>query len=230
MSAIDDPIEAQLRLKKEEIETSVEQQLCDAGIFAMLSLLPFGIGTAIQSNFDGRARRDVERRWIQLFQDMATRIKEISDSIPDEAYYSSEEFRTLLALAYEQLWTTHDRKKLRMLAAALANSGSSQFANDDKELMVRALRNLSPTDVKTLDHENLKGWRPFTHEIEYGPDILSGLARLAAHGLIVETLQKPNQIAGPNWRRTFQLSNLGERFLKFVADSDGETVTAVPKR
>jgi hypothetical protein len=85
----------------------------------------FIIGSAIQSLVDGKAHRNVERRWIQLFVDLKDQLEKIRDSIPHESYYNSEEFQTLLALAYEQLWTTHDREKLRMLAAALANSGSA---------------------------------------------------------------------------------------------------------
>jgi hypothetical protein len=95
-------------------------------------------------------------------------------------------FQTLLALAQEQLWTTHDKKKLKLLAAALANSGTELFRNDDKELMVRALRAVSPSDFETLNHQNLKGWLPLTKRIEYGPDVLGSLSRLASQGLVIE--------------------------------------------
>ena len=65
-------------------------------------------------------------------------IDAIRESIPDDSVYGSEEFQTVLALAQEQLWTTHDREKLRLLAAALAHSGAKEFQADDKELMLRA--------------------------------------------------------------------------------------------
>ena len=59
---------------------------------------------------------------------MRKRIEEVRDQIPDAAFYCSEEFQTLLALAHEQLWTTHDKKKLKLLAAALANSGTEHIS------------------------------------------------------------------------------------------------------
>jgi hypothetical protein len=55
-----------------------------------------------QSNEQLRVRCG-NRRWIQLFVDLKERLESIRDSIPDSEFYSSEEFQTLLALAYEQL-------------------------------------------------------------------------------------------------------------------------------
>ena len=204
----------------------------------ILSLIP-GAGAAIQSLLDGHARDNVRRRWIELFVEMKKRIEEIRASIPDVAFYSSEEFQTLLALAQEQLWTTHDKEKLRMLAVALANSGANEFRDDDKELMLRALRAISPSDLKTLDHENLKGWLPLTKRIEYSPDILGRLSRLASLGLVTEKFLRPDPNANDEQKlasllkfgawRTFQLSPFGERFMRFVAaqerpHSDSATV------
>jgi hypothetical protein len=231
MAIADSPIEVRLQQAKEGLDTDIGRDLAGATIAGILSFIP-GIGSAIQSLVDGKAHRNVERRWIQLFVDLKDQLEKIRDSIPHESYYNSEEFQTLLALAYEQLWTTHDREKLRMLAAALANSGSASFQADDKELMIRTLRNLSPSDIKNLDHEYLKNWVPLTRRIEYGAAVLGSLARLASSGLVIEKLLRPNPNAvteqkmaslldSPPWR-TFQLSPLGERFLKFVANSGAE--------
>jgi hypothetical protein len=231
MAIADNPIEVRLRQAKEGLDADIGRHLTSATIAGILSLFP-GIGSAIQSLVDGKAHRNVERRWIQLFVDLKAQLEKIWDSIPDESYYDSEEFQTLLSLAYEQLWTTHDREKLRMLAAALANSGSAPFQADDKELMHRTLRDLSPSDIKNLDHEYLKNWVPLTRRIEYGADVLGSLGRLASSGLVIEKLLRPNPNAAteqkmaslldsPPWR-TFQLSPLGERFLKFVANSGSE--------
>ena len=228
MATDDNPIEVRLQQLKEGLDSDVEHDLSGATIAGILSLIP-GIGSAIQSLVDGKARRNVEQRWIQLFADLKAHLEEIRDSIPDENYYGSEEFQTLLALAYEQLLTTHDREKLRMLAAALANSGSAPFQADDKELMIRALRNLSPSDIKNLDHEYLKNWFPLTKRIEYGADVLGSLSRLTSSGLVIERFLRPNPNAGneqqlrslldsPPWR-AFQLSPFGERFLTFIASS-----------
>ena len=81
---------------------------------------------------------------------------------------------------------------------------------------MRALRNLSPADIKILDHEYLKNWLPLTKRFEYGVEVIGGLSRLASSGLVVEKFLRPdpNVDAGqrlhklldsPPWR-TFQLS------------------------
>lgn len=231
MAIADDPIEMSLQQLKEGLDSDIERDMWDATVAGILSFIP-GIGPAIQSLIDGKGRRNVEQRWLQLFADLKAYLKEIHDSIPNESYYGSEEFQTLLALAYEQLWTTHDREKLRMLAAALANSGSVHFQSDDKELMIRALRNLSPSDIKNLDHKNLKGWIPLTKRIEYGEDLQGSLSRLASSGLVIEKFLRPDPNSGdeqrlrslldsPTWR-TFQLSSFGERFLRFVTSSESD--------
>ena len=115
---------------------------------------------------------------------------------------------------------------MKLLAAALANSGTEQFRNDDKELMLRALRAVSPSDLETLNHQNLKGWLPLTKRIDYGPDVLGSLSRLASQGLVMEKFLRPNPNTTNDQKlasvlehgawRTFQLSPFGERFLKFV--------------
>jgi len=228
MAFTDDPIDFHLQHLKDRLDSDIERDLSGATVAGILSLIP-GIGSAVQSLIDGKANRNVERRWFQLFADLKANLEEIRDSIPDESYYGSEEFQTLLALAYEQLWTTHNREKLRMLAAALANSGSAPFQADDKELMIRALRNLSPSDIKNLDHQYLKNWLPLTRRIDYGADVLGSLSRLASSGLVIERFLPPNPNAAaeqqlksllesPPWR-AFQLSPFGERFLRFVASS-----------
>lgn len=227
MTIADDAIDTRLRQSKEELDFDIERDLSHATVAGILSTIPV-IGPVIQSLLDGEVRRNVERRWIQLITDLKDQLEMIRDSIPDESYYGSEEFQTLLALAYDQLWTTHDRKKLKMLAAALANSGSAPFHADDKELLIRALRDLSPSDIVTLNHQNLKGWAPVTKRIEYPSDVLSSLSRLAASGLVVDILLSPNAGAEPGQpvdidpppRRAFRISPLGERFLEFVASSE----------
>jgi hypothetical protein len=193
-----------------------------------------GIGAAIQSLPDGKAKHNVEWRWLELFIELRKRIEEIRDQIPDEGFYGSEEFQTLLALAQEQLWTTHDRRKLHLLAVALANSGKAESRNDDKESMLRALRAMSSTDVKNLNHEYLRGWLPLTRHIEYPPEVLASLSSLASLGLVLDTLIRPNPniseqekltaLLKDGTRRTYQLSAFGHRFLAFIADG-GDTST-----
>lgn len=223
--SIDDPIEVHLEHLKQDLDAGIESSLTSATVAGILSLIP-GVGSAIQSLLDGRARENVDRRWVELFAELRKRIEKVRSSIPDVTFYGSEEFQTLLALAQEQLWTTHDKEKLRMLATALANSGTGEFRSDDKELMLRALRAVSPSDLKTLNHENLKGWSPLTKRIEYAPEILGSLSRLASLGLVMEKFLRPDPNASNEQKlasllqhgtwRTFQLSPFGERFMRFV--------------
>lgn len=132
---LNDPIDVHLELAKKDLDVGITDDLSAMSVTGILSLIP-GAGSAIQSLLDGRARANMEQRWLELFIEMRKRIEDVRDHIPDATFYGSEEFQTLLALAQEQLWTTHDKKKLKLLAAALANSGTELFRNDDKELMV----------------------------------------------------------------------------------------------
>ncbi|QHN03997.1 hypothetical protein FTO74_11900 [Granulicella sp. WH15] len=225
--SIDDPIEVRLQRVKEDMEFDISKNLAYATVAGTLSLMP-GIGSAIQSLIDGKAKANMEHRWIELFLELREQIEAVRGSIPDDSFYGSEEFQTLLALAQEQLWTTHDKEKLRILATALANSGTEEFQKDDKELMLRALRALSPSDLKNLDHENLRNWTPLTKRFDYGPDVLGSLSRLASSGLVIEKFLRPDPNASEEQKltsllkfgtwRTFQLSPFGERFLRFVAN------------
>jgi hypothetical protein len=63
-------------------------ELGGATVAGLLSLFP-GIGAAIQSLADGRAKENLEKQWLVLFSEFKTRIEEIRSSIPDEAYYGS---------------------------------------------------------------------------------------------------------------------------------------------
>jgi len=64
------------------------------------------------------------------------------------AFFEGDEFVTLLTLMLEQIQTTHDRKKLKMLATGLANSANAEFtAEGRKELFFRIIRDLAPHDL-----------------------------------------------------------------------------------
>jgi hypothetical protein len=112
------------------------------------------------------------------------RIEEIRESIPDDSYYGSEEFQTLLALAYEQLLTTHDRERLRLLAIALASSGCGIFHDDDKEQLLRTFREVSLRDIHLLKTKVLVGVRFRGYEVRER----SHLSRLLAAGIIDELI------------------------------------------
>jgi hypothetical protein len=100
--SIDDPIEVNLEHLNRDLDAGIESGLTGATVASILSLIP-GAGAAIQSLLDGRAKDNVQRRWVDLFVEMKKRIDEIRASIPDVTFYGSDEFQTLLALAQEQL-------------------------------------------------------------------------------------------------------------------------------
>jgi hypothetical protein len=232
--SIDDKLEVSRKEIETEVQFDVQRDVKAMMVASLLSAFPVG-GAAIQSLLDGRAQRRVHERFLEMLNEMKARLEAIKESIPDEEFFASEEFQTLLALAFEQLQTAHDANKRKALAAALANSGSTDFSKDEqKEQFVRVLRDLSGRDLITLKDQRLKGWTPFVADMTYGGDVLSSLSRLEGLGLVMQTM-KPS--SGPFGRhgsatqelqtalqelltkppaRVFHISGFGERFLKFI--------------
>lgn len=217
---IDDPIDVHLEKIKANVDVNITDDLSGATAAGLLSLIP-GVGTAVQSLLDGRARASLERRWLELFIDFGTRIKEIHASIPDASYYGSEEFQTLLFLALQQLITTHDRKKLRLLADALANSGAIPFQAEDKELFLRLIRDLSVSDISALRDERLLSSISPSHPITYTADEIAQFSRLASMGLLIEQ-HITGYGGGPPGignDRHYQRAQLGSSLLSFISSS-----------
>jgi hypothetical protein len=225
---VDDPLDVRLRQLKEDAAFETDRDFGDAAISAILDVFPIG-GAAIGSLIKGRANRNVRRRIIQLFEEMRKRLDEIQALVPDEEFFGSEEFQTLLALAIQTLQTTRDENKRRMLANALANSGSAAFSGDaDKEQYIRTLRDLSPIDIGRLKllreratRRNLRG------------DILSSFSRLISLGLVTESLVGKPRPPVPGGReaaarafvematqlpdRRYEISDYGRRLLEFLS-------------
>src|SRR5262249_49775741 len=119
----------------------------------------------------------------------------VGDANINKEFFQGEEFQTLLFLGFDQLQTTHDREKLRLLASALANSGVSSFSEETrKELFIRVLRDLTPLHIHAL-----KELLPSKRYLEAGPTFWKGvsprqgeeigiLQYLAANGLVEEFL------------------------------------------
>src|SRR6202789_1214493 len=210
--AIDDkPTVVILRQMKNDLDGDIDRDLRNATTAGVLALIP-GVGAAIQSLLDGKARQNVERRWVRLFADLQERIEAIHDSIPDDNYYGSEEFQTLLALAYQHLLTTHDREKLKMLADALANSGSTAFQEDEKEQYVHILRALSVGDIRALRLVQYMGSREYLLSGARGrlaEEDLCHISRLIGLGLVVD-MSTPDPDGGFTHRR-FRTSHAGSR-------------------
>ncbi len=179
-----------------------QRDVRDAVIAAALSTFPIG-GAAIQSLISGKAQQRVWERFLSLLDEMRNRLNEIQGNIADEQYFASEEFQTLLGLALEQLNTTRDRGKLKLLANALVNSASVEFSDEQmKEQNIRLLREVSSFDLSVLRYlaQSLRPFSPthdfIVHSFREGerPETLatecvaSSLSRLVAMGLITETL------------------------------------------
>ena len=240
---IDDPIRVQLQAVKRDLDPDIERDMKAAIVAGLVSCIPVpGVRAAIQNLLDGKAQRNLHRRWVELFENLGKRIQEIKNSIPDPDYFSSDEFQTLLALAWEQLQTTHDKNKRKLLANALANSGSAEFTKDSsKEQYVRVLRDLSPEDIAVLKSMSLG----IAKQFKSGGELPAGLSRLTGLGLVKEsiTLREWNLNSIPSrvddvgqamkklkeFReamakylqqppvRAYELSGFGRRFLKFLA-------------
>jgi len=217
--SLDDPVTASIEQVREGLEQDVSSDLSRMTLAGVLSLIP-GIGSSLQSLLDGKAQQNVNRRWLQLFIDMKEKVEEVRESIPDVGYYSSEEFQTLLAQAYQQILTTHDGDKLKLLATALANSGTEEFRSlDEKEVFLQTLRDLSAKDMKVLLDDNIRSWNPFAKDITYDREILISLQRLQSLGLVVDNAVSKIRQNGPEQIlvvHRFMLSAYGFRFLKFV--------------
>lgn len=222
MTAAKDELPKVIELYKEAAHSSVGE----IALRSSVSAIPYA-GAPILELWNGVAQRRVHERLNTVFAEMKECLDAVDAEKVDRAFFDSEEFQTLLYLLIEKLHTTHEQAKLRMFGDALAKSGSVEFKLDDKELFIRALRDLSAKDPQILGDGNLKGWGPLTKRIEYGPEILSSLSRLANFGFVVETFVRPDANASaeqqlhsllkfPPWR-TFQITPIGERFLQFIA-------------
>jgi hypothetical protein len=239
---IDDSLEIRLRELEDATHHSVARESMDVTVAGILSVFPVA-GACIQTLLSGKAQRNVHQRILELFLEMRTRLEEIKASVPDENYFGSEEFQTLLALALEQLQTTHDQNKRKMLARALANSGWSEFCGDHaKEQYIRTLRDLSPADLAVLKMLAAHGtYLPprllQNSEPRVQDTTVSSLARLIAFGLVDERLTAHSLptfsgstpraqdiqrlfdtfIKPPN--RECAISRYGKRFLQFLSSS-----------
>jgi len=139
------PLENALAALKEEAETDGGREALNA----LLAEIPFG--GALLSLLDGRAQRRLLERLLDLFQAFKDELRAIDRNKIDGTFFETDEFVTLLAIALEQVRTTHDRAKLKILAAGLANSAKCQFSTEArKELFLRILRDLAPEHLSLL--------------------------------------------------------------------------------
>jgi hypothetical protein len=228
-----------------ELKDSYEVHYSSETLNALIASIPYA-GGAISSVLFGKAQRKVQERTADTFKTFKERLESVAEEKVDKEFFESDEFVTLLILALEQIQTTHDREKLRMLATGLANAGLADFNQESrKELFLRILRDLAPEHIKMLESLRPIKWmgredalpaydRPPEHHLPI-------LQSLVAHGLIREhliSIKVPNK----NWTqlnanqlvselqklfqtppsRGFVLTKFGGDFLKFFSEFKAE--------
>lgn len=234
--AIDDRLEKALDFYSRELETDLPKK----ALITVIAQIPH-FGNEVNRILFGDAQRRVAERAQDVFEAMKERVEQIEESRIDKEFLKSDEFMTILTLAIEQLQTTHDKEKLRMLANALANSGVVGFSSDSrKELFMRIFRDLAPEHVGMLKWMRRK---PIADHPEHyvardikepqGKDLVI-LQNLAAHGLVDEFQEKERpslsvgqfsdernalraleKLATALQKRCFRLNQFGEDFLGF---------------
>jgi hypothetical protein len=237
--AIDDKLEKALDNLIKESRLNIGQEV----ILTVIAAIPHA-GGAISAILSGELHRRVFQRAVEMFEAMAEHLKNVDADKIDKDFFDSEEFQTLLALALQQLETTHDKAKLEMLARGLANSGTVQFSSDvRKELYTRILRDLSPNHIKVL-RKLLPSPNPVYPRVRptisqpSGED-LAILQNLTANGLVKDFLKPVGKLSGPplgGWSisgaeravnkalsespsRYFEISDFGLDFLTYFGQS-----------
>jgi hypothetical protein len=240
--AIDDKLEKLVEGLRVEVNPSPQLVALDA----LIASIPY-VGAAIGSILIDKWKQRLIKRAVTLFREIKNRMEKLEETALDHAYFDTEEFQTILFLALQQLQTTHDKQKIRMLAWAVANSGTRDYSSDTrKEIFVRALRELTPHHI-----EMLKRLRPAIHHGDqtfYTRETLKRLGDfdlLVAHdlvrlGFVRESLEfarlqhrhtgtRPEELAAKTEElaravldetpaRLFDITNLGLDFMKFVGE------------
>jgi hypothetical protein len=230
---IDDPAEKTLAAFKEEIQRYVGE---GAANFALETVAHLSIiGKPILDSWKDLKQKRVYERLLEVLTETNKQLQEIDQHKVDQVYFKSEEFQTLLGLTVEQLVTTHDKGKLRMLASGLANSVVTDFSTESrKELFIRILRDLAPEHVQVL-HSMTAG---FVSDPE--PGKLAILQPLVANGLVEVSFERDPRFSEPrfgnNWSesdvkraireyiqavlvRSYSVTKLGTDFMKFLGES-----------
>src|SRR5947199_9802165 len=116
--AIDDKLQKTIDEYQKHVLTTPSDYVVETAI----SLIPVA-GSAILAIMGGAGRQRILQRAAEVFTEMKEELSRLGEDAINRDFFETEEFQTLLALAMEQLQTTHDREKLKMLARALAHSG-----------------------------------------------------------------------------------------------------------
>jgi hypothetical protein len=193
----------------EEAERSVQDTLAQSGLVGLVSHLPF-VGPAVHEMLTVLALRRVYERMQAMLTEMGLRLRKLGKEKIDREWFRGAEFQTLFFEATQQLHVTHEAQKIKMLGVSLANSGATEFKDEDrKELFLQLVRYLSPHHIAVLrslvpevervgppaviagfpkEYLEKELWRRRPNVQGFGTDGLI-LQMLAAHGLVEETLK-----------------------------------------
>lgn len=214
--------------------------------------LPSHIGECITGLMGAVSQQRWNERVTELLNLFAERVSDLTDEIPDQMFYGSEEFQALLIEAIDQQRTNRFLEKRRLLASGLARSGTSKFCNDqDKELYVRIVRDVIPKDVNILRsfrgqasdafQSNRAFPGPSWSAIGTPPVMESSCRRLEGLGLLKSHLSlssgalpsrvrdlndlanQVNNILKAKTQESFQITSFGRRFLDFLSEEERKT-------
>jgi hypothetical protein len=136
---------------QEQAEHSIQDMLVKSGFAGAISLIPFGVGSAMNEMLTQLALRRVHERMKAMFDEMTRQVRDLGEEKINRDSYRGEEFQTLLFEALHQLHVTQDKSKIEMLGKALANSGATDFkAESRKQLFLQLIRDLTPQHVTLL--------------------------------------------------------------------------------
>jgi hypothetical protein len=216
-----DELDAEFDQYRKDSDTAIQEM----ALRSVIASVPL-VGSSILEIFNGLAQRRQQERLNNVFDAVKSRLHELGEEKIDRQFFNSEEFQTLLFLIIERLHTTGDAEKLRIFGSALGNSGSPSFKSDDKELLIRALRDLAVSDIAALNDYRIKGWTPHIYDIRYDTHVLSSLSRLEALGLVSQEIRinlsdiESGALASLGQIkpiRTFSITTFGERLLEFIS-------------
>ncbi len=133
-----------------EAQRMLQGKIASSGLAGLLSTIPV-VGAAVTELMTELAIQRTNNRMHDMFEHFTNKIRDIGEDKVDREWFRSEEFQTLLYEAISQLHVTHDREKIEMLGAALANSGAPGFKDEDrKDLFIRFVRDLTLQHIKML--------------------------------------------------------------------------------
>jgi len=244
---------SELQVALNNLATDSRSYTGKEAVDAAMSAIPVIGGPLLSLTNDIATKRFVERA-VEMFTIMKNQIEEMDKEKIDATYFESEECQTLVFLAMEQLRTTHDKKKIRMLATGLSNSGSTNFASEArKEDFLRILRDISPSHIRFLQNLVTDFRLPVVMPQVTNPDgdAAVAYASLAARGLVKDTLEGEESLPpllpiSPDisaheirdvWNdkmrvpaRVYRINDFGKAFLRFLTEEAGKLASSTEQK